>query len=96
MKIPHSLLVRIIKKTMVPWYAVTTVLYFAAIPLTIWIFPATTLLLTVFVLFGGFTASMASLASALISADQDRITAQQKTSVDGPAQDSKHEPEVEG
>jgi uncharacterized membrane protein YdjX (TVP38/TMEM64 family) len=67
----NSALVRFIKKTMVPWYLVTTILYFLAIPLTIWVFPATTLILSVFVLFGGFTASMASLASALVTAEQD-------------------------
>jgi hypothetical protein len=67
----NSLLVRIIKKTMVPWYLVTTLLYMAAIPMTIFVFPSTTLLLTIFVLFGGFTASMASLASALVSAEQE-------------------------
>lgn len=67
----NSLLVRFIKKTMVPWYLLTTLLYFAAIPMTIFVFPSTTLLLTIFVLFGGFTSSMASLASALVSAEQD-------------------------
>lgn len=67
----RTAIVRFIRKTATPWYLVTTLLYAAAIPLTIWVFPSTTLLLTVFVLFGGFTASMASLASALVTAEQD-------------------------
>jgi hypothetical protein len=74
----NSRLVRIVKKSMVPWSLVTSLLYFAAIPAAIWVFPSTTLLLTVFVLFGGFTSSMAGLASALISAEQDRVEADQE------------------
>lgn len=65
-------MVEFIKRWTVPWYGLTVILYALAIPLTIWVFPATTLVLTIFVLFGGFTASVASLASALISADQDQ------------------------
>jgi hypothetical protein len=65
----------VIKKLTIPWYAVTTLLYMAAIPMTIWVFPSTTLILSIFVLFGGFTASMASLASALITAEQDKSMA---------------------
>jgi hypothetical protein len=71
----NSALVRFIKKWTVPWYTITMLLYAAAIPMTIWVFPSTTLILSIFVLFGGFTASMASLASALISAEQDKAMA---------------------
>lgn len=46
-------------------------LYAGMIPLTILVFPATTLILTIVVLFGGFTASVASLASIMIDAHQD-------------------------
>jgi hypothetical protein len=68
--------VRFLKRWAVtPWYWLTTALYAAAIPAAIWVFPSTTLLLTIFVLFGGFTASVASLASALISADQEKSLA---------------------
>lgn len=70
----NSKLVAWIKKWTVPWYAITALLYFAAIPFTVLVFPATTLILSVFVLFGGFTASMAALASALISAEQENAT----------------------
>lgn len=81
MKIPrghvhNSLLVRVIKKSMVPWSLVTTVLYAAAIPMTVFVFPSTTLLLTIFVLFGGFTSSMSALASALVSAEQEENQAE--------------------
>jgi hypothetical protein len=71
----NSKLVSVIKRLTVPWYAITTFLYFTSIPMTIWVFPQTTLLLSVFVLFSGFTASLASLASALISAEQDKTVA---------------------
>jgi hypothetical protein len=67
--------VRLLKRLTVPWYGLTVFLYAISIPLTIWVFPSTTLLLTIFVLFGGFTASVASLASALISADQEKSLA---------------------
>jgi len=75
---PHyknSRVVYWVKKLTVPWCIITTLMYLIAIPLTIWVFPATTLLLAIFVLFGGFTASMASLGSSLVSAEQDRATA---------------------
>lgn len=74
-KYVSSALVRFIKRWTVPWYTVTVGLYAVSIPLTIWVFPRTTILLAVFVLFSGFTASVASLASALISADQDKALA---------------------
>lgn len=65
------LLTDLLKRYVLWWYAVTAFLYFGMIPLTIWIFPATNLLLTVVVLFSGFTASIASLASVLVDAKQD-------------------------
>lgn len=60
------------KRYLVHWYAVTTLLYAAAIPFTVWVFPATTLILTVIVLFSGFTASIASLASVLVDVDETK------------------------
>lgn len=68
-------LVKFLKRWTVPWYGLTVLLYALAIPFTIFVFPSTTLILTVIVLFSGFTASVASLASALISADQDKALA---------------------
>jgi hypothetical protein len=63
---------KLVKKYLVHWYAVTTLLYAAAIPFTIFLFPATTLILTVIVLFSGFTASIASLASVLVDVDDSK------------------------
>lgn len=60
-----------VKRYTLHWYILTMVLYAAAIPLTIWVFPATTLILTVVILFSGFTASVASLASVITDAEQD-------------------------
>ena len=63
---------KLVTKYLVHWYLVTTVLYAASIPFTIWVFPATTLILTVVVLFSGFTASVASLASVLVDVDEKK------------------------
>jgi fatty acid desaturase len=67
----RKVLVKYIKRYTLHWYAVTALLYFAAIPFTIWVFPATTLILTVVVLVGGFTAALASFADALMAQEQD-------------------------
>jgi hypothetical protein len=64
-------LVRFLQKYAVWWYVVTALLYAMMIPLTVWVFPSTTLLVTIVVLFSGFTASMASLASVLSDAEGD-------------------------
>jgi hypothetical protein len=64
-------LVRVLQKYAVWWYIATALLYGMMIPLTVLVFPATTLLVTVVVLFSGFTASMASLASVLSDAEGD-------------------------
>lgn len=64
-------IVHIIKKYTLHWYAVTALLYFLAIPFTILVFPATTMILTVIVLFGGFTSSMAALASILVEQEEN-------------------------
>lgn len=64
-------LVHFFKKYTLWWYLITTVLYFLAIPFTIFVFPATTLILTVIVLFGGFTSSVAAMASILTDQEQD-------------------------
>lgn len=64
-------LVRFLQKYAVWWYIVTAFLYAMMIPLTVWVFPSTTLLVTIVVLFSGFTASMASLASVLSDAEGD-------------------------
>lgn len=62
---------RFLKRYVLWWYAVTVLTYALMIPLTILVFPATTLLLTIVVLFGGFTSSIAALASVTADAHQD-------------------------
>ena len=64
----------VIKKYTLWWYLVTAVLYFLAIPFTVFVFPATTLILTVIVLFGGFTSSFAALASILVDQEENLPT----------------------
>lgn len=62
--------VAFLERYTIHWYVATAILYAAMIPLTIWVFPSTTLLVTVVVLFSGFTASVASLASTLVDMKQ--------------------------
>lgn len=83
----RRLLVKYIKKYTLHWYALTALLYFAAIPFTIWVFPATTLILTVVVLVGGFTAALASFADALMAQEQDD---QMKEMTEDRDEDTKH------
>jgi len=64
-------IVGFVKKYVVLWYSITALLYFLMIPLTIWVFPSTTLLLTIVVLFGSFTAAVASLATVLVDQEKD-------------------------
>jgi len=59
-----------IKRHILVWYAVTALIYFAMIPFTVIVYPATTEGLTVIVLVGGFTTAIASLASALPDYDE--------------------------
>lgn len=75
---------RLIVRYLVHWYVVTAILYFAAIPFTVLVFPATTLVLTVVVLFSGFTAAVASLASVLV--DTEKETAQKEAQDDEDAE----------
>lgn len=63
--------VEFLEKYTIHWYAITAILYFTMIPLSIWVFPNTTLFVTIIVLFSGFTASVASLASTLIDLKQN-------------------------
>lgn len=79
----RKVLVRYIKKYTIHWYAISALLYFLAIPFTIWVFPATTLILTVIVLFGGFTTTMAAMASALVAQEQDDILKEESSDEEG-------------
>lgn len=60
---------RLVKKYTMLWYTVTALLYLAAVPFTIIFFPKNTLVLSVIVLVGGFTSSVAALASAVVTVD---------------------------
>lgn len=62
--------VSFLERYTVHWYVITACLYAAMIPLSVWVFPSTTLLVTIVVLFSGFTASVASLASTLVDMKQ--------------------------
>lgn len=63
----RALLVRYITRYSIHFSVITVLMYIGMIPLTIWVFPATTLLLTIFVLLTGFTAALASLADILVA-----------------------------
>lgn len=65
-------LVKVIPRYALAWYAITALIYLSAIPLTVLLFPRTTLTLSIIVLVGSFTSSVASLASVVMTAeDQD-------------------------
>lgn len=51
------------------WAVVTLVLYVAAVPFTIVVFPENSLWLGLLVLFSGFTASLVTLGDLLVSAE---------------------------
>ncbi len=64
-------LVGFLERYTIHFYVIATILYLLMIPLSIWVFPSTTMLLTVIVLFSGFVSSVASLASTLIDLKQN-------------------------
>ena len=61
---------RFIVKWLYVWYIITAIFYAAAIPFTIIVFPDNDLILSVIVLFSGFTGSIAALASVLVDASE--------------------------
>jgi hypothetical protein len=62
--------VRFIQKYRIAWAWITLVLYIAAIPFTIIIFPDNNMWLALIVLFTGFTASLTTLGDLLVSAEE--------------------------
>lgn len=64
-------LVGLLERYTIHFYVITTVLYALMIPAALWVFPSTTLLLTVLVLVSGFIASVGSLASVLVDLHQN-------------------------
>ena len=61
---------QVLKRYTIHFYVATAVLYGLMIPASILVFPSTTLLVTIIVLFSGLTTSVASLASVLVDMDQ--------------------------
>jgi hypothetical protein len=71
-------LVGLLERYTIHFYVLTTVLYFCMIPASIWVFPSTTLMLTILVLVSGFISSVGALASVLVDLHQnDEIDAAQ-------------------
>lgn len=66
--------VRFIQKYRIAWAWITLVLYIAAIPFTIIIFPDNNMWLALIVLFTGFTASLTTLGDLLVSAEESEKT----------------------
>ena len=62
--------VRFIQKYRIAWAWITLILYIAAIPFTIIIFPDNNMWLALIVLFTGFTASLTTLGDLLVSAEE--------------------------
>ncbi len=65
-------LVNFVEKYELWFYASTVILYLIGIPLSIAVFPDTTMVTFVVVSFTGFTASIGTLATALLTADQNK------------------------
>ncbi len=61
---------RFIQKYRIAWAWITLILYIAAIPFTIIIFPDNNMWLALIVLFTGFTASLTTLGDLLVSAEE--------------------------
>lgn len=62
---------KLIEKYRVVWAWITLLLYVAAVPFTIIIFPDNNMWLGLLVLFSGFTASLTTLGDLLVSAEND-------------------------
>lgn len=70
----RATVVRFIERYTIHFYVATAVLYALMIPASLWVFPSTTLLITVIVLFSGLVSSIAALASVLVDMHQsDKI-----------------------
>lgn len=67
----RATVVGLIEKYTIHYYVAVAVLALAMIPLSIWVFPSTTLFLTVIVLFIGFLSAMGDLSSILIDLHQN-------------------------
>ena len=71
-------LVGLLERYTIHFYVATTFLYFLMIPAVLWVFPSTTLMITILVLVSGFVSSLGALASVLIDLHQnDEIDAAQ-------------------
>ena len=67
-----SALVSFIKRWRLAWAIITLLLYVAAVPFTIIVFPENSLWLGLLVLFSGFTASLVTLGDLLVSAEDSQ------------------------
>ena len=61
---------KVITKYRVMWAWITLLLYVAAVPFTIIVFPANSLWLALIVLFSGFTASLTTLGDLIVNAEE--------------------------
>lgn len=67
-----STLVTLLKRYRVAWALITLLLYVAAVPFTIVVFPENSLWLGLLILFSGFTASLTTLADLLVNAEDSK------------------------
>lgn len=65
-------LVNFIEKYELWFYTITVFLNLISIPIFLLVFPDTSLATLIVVLFTGFTSSVATLATALLTADQNK------------------------
>ncbi len=60
-----------LERNTINFYVITAVLYALMIPASLWVFPSTTLLVTIIVLFSGLISSLGALAGILIDLKQN-------------------------
>ncbi len=60
-----------LERNTINFYVLTAILYALMIPASLWVFPSTTLLVTIIVLFSGLISSLGALAGILIDLKQN-------------------------
>jgi hypothetical protein len=67
-----SPLSRFIQRWTLPFYVSTALLYLVLIPMTLLVFPSTTLILTLIILITGALSAMGTLGDALVAHEQNK------------------------
>lgn len=69
---PASALSRFIQRWTLWYYGLTAALYLVLVPMTLWFFPSTTLVLTMIILITGMLSALGTLGDALVAHEQNQ------------------------